>query len=354
MTLLRLPGLIDVHVHLRDPGQTHKEDFFTGTQAALAGGYTTIIDMPNNIKPVFTLKVLREKIKTARKKTVCNIGFYAGSVGDNFDELIKMEPYVFGLKLYLNRTTGNFLFDKSKLLETFYAWKSNKSILLHAEEDVLEMVLEVVKKTGKKTHICHVSNQAQLELIIKAKKNKLPLTAGTSAHYLFLTESEVKKIGTKAMIKPFISKKSDQNFLWQNLKWLDLIESDHAPHTIEEKKLLNFPTGFPGLETTLPLLLTAASEKKISIKRLIEMCYENPRKIFNVKTDNDTYVEVDENEEYIIKNEDLKTKCGWSPFEGYKVKGKVKRVYIRGKKVFEHGKILADRCSGKITKPFLN
>lgn len=351
--MIRLPGLIDVHVHLRDPGQTYKEDFFTGTSAALAGGFTTIFDMPNNKEPITTLERLKNKITEAKKKVVCDIGFYAGSIGENLEELIKMEPYVSGLKLYLNDTTGNYLVKIDELEKIFNAWKSNKPILCHAEEDVLESLLAVVKKTKKRVHICHVSNETQLKIIIKAKKNKLPITAGTTPHHLFLTEDDVKIIGTFAMIKPLIRKKSDRNFLWKNLRYIDLIESDHAPHTIEEKHSKKFPTGFPGLETTLPLLLTAVSEKKLSLERLVELCYENPKKIFNIKTDAKTFIEIYEKEEYLIDNKNLKTKCGWSPFHGWKVKGRVKNVYIRGKKVFENGKILVKPGSGKVIKPEL-
>lgn len=336
--MLRLPSLIDIHVHLRDPGQTYKENFRTGTMAAIAGGFTTVLDMPNNKTPITTLARLKKKIKIAKQKAVCDVGFYAGSVGDNLNELMKMEPYVFGLKLYLNRTTGNYLINAEQLAKIFNAWKSKKPILCHAEENVLKTLFGVVKKTKKKVHICHVSNQAQLELIIEAKKKGLPVTAGTSAHYLFLTKKEVKKIGALAMIKPYISDKSDQDYLWKNLNWIDLIESDHAPHTLEEKLSKNFPTGFPSLETTLPLLLTAISQKKLSVNRLIELCYENPKRIFNIKTDENTFVEIDEKKEYIIDNKKLFTKCGWSPYAGWKVKGKVERVFLRGKKVFEDGK----------------
>ena len=111
--MIKLPGLIDIHVHLRDPGQTEKEDFFTGTTAALAGGFTTILDMPNNKVPIISLERLKEKIDIAKKKAVCDIGFYAGSLGDNLKDLMELEPYVFGLKLYLNKTTGNFLIDEN-------------------------------------------------------------------------------------------------------------------------------------------------------------------------------------------------------------------------------------------------
>jgi carbamoyl-phosphate synthase/aspartate carbamoyltransferase/dihydroorotase len=351
--MIKLPGLIDVHVHLRDPGQTYKEDFFTGTSAALAGGFTTILDMPNNKIPITTFKTLNEKIELARKKTVCDIGFYAGSLGDNLEELMKMEPYVFGLKLYLNKTTGNFIIDEEKLVKIFTFWKSTKPIVIHAEEDVIDLVINVVKKTGQRVHIPHTTNQKQFMKIIKAKKNNLPITCGVNPHHLFLSTNNINKLKTFALMKPELATRSDQDFLWENLKHIDVIESDHAPHTIEEKKSDDPHFGVPNLETTLPLLLTAVSEKKLSINRLIELCFENPKKIFSIKTDENTYVEIDEEEKYTIDNKNLKTKCGWSPFAGWRVKGKVKRVFIRGKKVFENGKILVKPGFGKIIKPGL-
>jgi len=346
--MIRLPGLIDLHVHLRDPGQTEKEDFFTGTSAALAGGFTTVLDMPNNKIPIITLDLLKEKIKEAKKKTVCNIGFYAGTIGNNLEQLSLMEPYIFGLKLYFNQTTGNFIIDKKNLKKIFLSWKSNKPILVHAEEDALTNVLKVAVETRKKLHICHVSNQAQLSLIIKAKEKKIAVTCGVTPHHLFLTEKDIKSLKSFGLMKPFLGLKTDQNFLWKNLKYVDVIESDHAPHTISEKKSDHPPFGVPGLETTLPLLLTAVSEKKLSINRLIELCFENPKKIFDIKTDKNTWVEVDDKEEYIIDNKKLFTKCGWSPFNGWKVKGKIKRVFIRGKKVYEDGKLLVKPSFGKI------
>ncbi|VVA43399.1 Dihydroorotase [Candidatus Roizmanbacteria bacterium] len=348
--MIKLPGLIDIHVHLRDPGQTEKEDFFTGTTAALAGGFTTILDMPNNKVPIISLERLKEKIDIAKKKAVCDIGFYAGSLGDNLKELMEIEPYVFGLKLYLNKTTGNFLIDENKLSKIFSAWKSDKPILVHAETDIIEKVIKQVSKTGKRAHICHVSTIYELKSIIKAKKQLLPITCGVTPHHLFLTRKDADELGSFGLMKPEIEK-NYKEFLWKNLNYVDVIESDHAPHTIEEKNSGKIPFGVPGLETTLPLLLTAISEKKLSINRLIELCFENPRKIFNIKTDKNTYVEIDEKEEYIIDNKKLFTKCGWSPFAGWKVKGRVKKVYIRGKKVFENGKLLVKPGFGEVIEP---
>lgn len=327
--MIKLPGLIDIHVHLRDPGQTYKEDFRSGTKAALAGGFTYILDMPNNKEPITTFSRLREKMKIAKKKALCDIGFYAGSLGDNLGELKKMEPHVFGLKLYLNRTTGNFIIDEERLVKILKAWKSNKPILLHAESDVIGMVIDMAAKFKKRIHICHVSTKAELKSIIAAKRKGYKVTCGVTPHHLFLSRSSADKLGPFGLMKPEIESGFTE-FVWKNLKWVDVIESDHAPHTISEKKSEKPPFGVPGLETTLPLLLTAVSDKKLTMKKLIELCYGNPKKIFKLKTDRSTYVEIDEKEEYIIDDKKLKTKCRWSPFSGWKVKGKVKKVFIRG------------------------
>jgi carbamoyl-phosphate synthase/aspartate carbamoyltransferase/dihydroorotase len=354
MSTITLPGLIDIHVHLRDQGQTYKEDFFTGTSAAVAGGFTTVLDMPNNKTPIITQNLLNEKIKEAKKKIVCDIGFYFGSLGENLKEFEKIQSQVFGLKIYLNQTTGNYIVDGKVFKKICKAWPKRLPILLHAEGDVIEKIIEIGHKTGQKLHICHVSSKKELQTIINTKQKGYQVTCGVTPHHLFLSKADADKLGPFGSMKPPIEK-GYQEFVWKNLAYVDVIESDHAPHTVEEK---NYPPaggkppfGVPGLETTLPLLLTAVSEKRLSIDRLVKLCFDNPRKIFNVKTDKNTFVEIDPKEEYIIDNKNLKTKCGWSPFNGWKVKGKAKRVFIRGKKVYEDGKILVKPGSGKIIKP---
>ncbi len=345
---LILPGLIDPHVHLRDPGQTNKEDFYTGTCAAIAGGFTTILDMPNNKIPITTNKLLNEKIKIAKGKIACDVGFHFGSLGDNINELKKIKQKVTGLKLYLSLTTGGFIIPKEKVEKIFKIWPKNKVILLHAEDNTLDFVISLAKKLHNKIHICHISTTEDLKKIIKAKKRRIKISCGVTPHHLFLTERDVKHLGSFGKMKPPLQNKKDQDFLWKNLKFIDVIESDHAPHTIDEKRGVMPAFGVPGLETTLPLLLTEVSKKKLKISDIIRLCHTNPAKIFNIKTDKKTKVEVDLSEEYIIKNKNLFTKCKWSSFENRKVKGKLLRVFIRGKKVFENGKILSKKGSGKI------
>jgi carbamoyl-phosphate synthase/aspartate carbamoyltransferase/dihydroorotase len=350
--IITLPGLIDPHVHLRDPGQTHKEDFFTGTSAALAGGFVAVIDQPNNLVPMTTKALLEEKKRSAQKKIVCDIGFNFGTLADNFDAFDKIADEVVALKVYLNQSTGKVVVDRRKLLDIYKAWPSDKPIMLHAmlehpEDDVLDYMLDAVRKTKKKTHLGHVSSRRELEYIIKAKNEGLPVTCGVCAHYFFLTSDDVKRLGSKGIMVPSLKSQADQDFLWANLDAIDCFESDHAPHTLEEKRGNPPPFGVPGLETTLPLMLTAEQQGKLKREQLLEKSYHNPAKIFNIPRDETTKIEVSM-EEYEIKNEDLKTKCGWSPFAGRKVVGKVKKVHIRGSLVYEDGKILAEPGSGRI------
>lgn len=356
---LILPGLIDPHVHLREPGQTQKEDFYTGTSAAIAGGFTTVLDMPNNKIPITTLERLNEKIGIAKEKIVCDIGFYFGSLGDNLEEFSargrsssgrkKVEGLVFGLKLYLNETTGNFLIDKENLERIFKAWAkvANKPILLHAEDDAVSNVIELVEKLRNRVHFCHISTSSDLKQIIKAKEKGLPITCGVTPHHLFLNESDVKTLGPFGRMKPPLRSKRDVDFLWKNLRAINVVESDHAPHTLGEKMIeQNAPYGVPGLETTLPLLLTAVHEKRLVIEDILRLCYENPKRIFSLRPQGLTHVDL--NKSYLIDNKYLFTKCGWSPFNGWRVRGKIQKVFIRGKKVFEDGKILAKPGFGKI------
>lgn len=344
---LTLPGLIDPHVHLRDPGQTQKEDFLTGTSAALAGGYTTVLDMPNNLEPITTLERLEEKISIAKTKTVTDLGFHFGSLGDNFEEFPKVIDKVYGLKVYLNVTTGNFIIDKNKLASIYEAWPGTKPILLHAEDDVSDLVLSTLRKFPKPTHICHVSSQAELEFVLRAKQEGLPITCGVTPHHLFLNDSDTKRLGAFGRMKPYLKPQSDVDFIWQNLDGVDIVESDHAPHTREEKNSDTPPFGVPGLETTLPLMLTAMNEGKLSQAKLVSLLHTRPSEIFHIKIDPTNSVEVSM-EEYELTNENLKTKCGWTPFAGRRVTGKVQRVTLHGTVVYEDGKVLSLPGSGNL------
>jgi len=344
--IIKLPGLIDIHVHLRDPGQTYKEDFYTGTTAALAGGITTVFDMPNNLQPIFTYERLIEKMAIAQKKAVCDYGFYFGTDGKNIAEFEKVKDLVVGLKIYLNLTTGNILIEDEQLLDAvFKSWPKDKIIVVHAEGEKVDLAIHLTEKYGNRLHITHLHNRNTLDKVLLAKKRRLSVTYDVTPHHLFLTNKD----GAEGLheIRPRLQPREDVDYLWSHLKDIDCICTDHAPHTIEEKKSSKPPPGFPGLETMLPLLLTAVKNGRLTIDDIIRLTNANPQKLFGFRQDEKSYVEIDLNEKYTINNESLKTKCGWSPFVGWPVYGRVKNVFIRSKKVFENGKVLTNPGFGR-------
>lgn len=342
---IRLPGLVDIHVHLRDPGQTDKEDFTTGTSAALAGGFTTVVDMPNNAQPITTVERQQEKIAIAKQKAVSDIGFHYGSLGDNLETFTEAAKYSIGLKLYLNKTTGGYLLDPKHLKEIYAAWPKEKVVLLHVEEDLIDVAIESMQGLERPVHVCHMPSKEILSKIIAAKRQGLPITCGVCAHHLFLNTDDAKRLGVWGDMLPSLKTRADQEYLWEHLDDIDIFESDHAPHTRADKEA--GAHGVPGLETTLPLLLTAMKQGRITLNQIIEKCHTNPAKIFGLPTDDTTFVDV-EPIEYKIRDEDLHTKCGWSPFTGQTVYGKVSRVTLRGKLVYENGTILTQPGSGKV------
>ncbi len=347
--IITLPGLIDPHVHLRTPGQEYKEDVTTGTAAAIAGGFTTVLDMPNNLTPITTLERLEEKREIANKQALCDIGFYFGTDGTNFEEFEKVKGMVKGLKIFLNPTTGNLMIENEMIVDQIIAaWTAELPILFHAEGEKVDLVINLAKKYNKRMHICHISTRASLEKIIKAKAQDIPITCGVTPHHLFLTEVLREKRGGFARMKPELETQKDVDFLWDCIDAIDVIESDHAPHTIAEKQGNPPPSGVPGLETTLSLLLTAVHEHRLTIDDIKQLCYENPAEIFTIQKDIETKIEIDLDEKWIVENEKLQTKCKWSPYSGWEMQGKVKRVFIRKTKVFEDGKILVEPGFGEI------
>lgn len=359
---ITLPGLIDIHVHFRDPGQTEKEDFHTGTRAALAGGVTTVFDMPNNKEPILTLSRLNAKRKIIEKKAVCDFGLYFGTDGKNIHEFPKVKDLVVGLKVFLNLTTGKLLIEDERLVEKVFAsWPKEKVIVVHAEGEKIDLAIQLCSRYGNKIHITHIATRNDLEKVIIAKRKKLPVTCDVTPHHLFLFNDQKENIfystlgrekieynvSKMIVVKPSIARRRDVEYIWEQLTYVDCIATDHAPHTREEKQSSNPASGVPGLETMLPLLLTAVKQKRLTLADIIRLTNTNPQKIFGIKQDKDAYVEINTEEEYEVKNENLFTKCGWSPFDGWNVYGKVKTVYIRGEKVFTDGKVLASAGFGK-------
>ena len=349
--LIKLPGLIDVHTHLRDPGGTQKEDFETGTKAAVAGGYTQILDMPNNIPPTDNPQRLAEKYRLAKKRIWCDIGFNFAGTKDSIKYFSQIKNKVFGLKIYMNQTTGTLLVKNNKEREAiFKAWDSPLPIMVHAEGETIVVAISLAKKYGKKLHICHVTFD-QLNEINKAKKSGVDISCEVCPHHLFLSKEDVKRLGTLGIMKPPLLNNSDREKLWENLNLIDMISTDHAPHTLEEKYDKSSPKyGVPGLETTLPLLISAYKNQKISLNKIIDMTYTAPKKIFRIPDQVKTFIDVDVSKEFTIESQVLFTKCAWTPFAGMKGAGKVKRVVLRGKTIFDNG-VFVGNPGGKITTP---
>lgn len=337
--IIKLPGLIDPHVHLREPGATQKEDFQTGTKAAIAGGYTLVLDMPNNPIPTISPETLQQKVSLATKKIYADVGFHLGASPKSIQYFREVADRVFGLKVFMNPTTGDLLMQDDATLEAvFSAWPKEKVLMVHAEGDTLQKAISLAKKFGNKLHVCHVSLQKEVELIKQAKKEGLEVTCEVTCHHLFLTDQDVRKLGSYGMMRPPLESKQDQEALWQGIKQgvIDMIGSDHAPHTKGEKEnLQKVVNGVPGLETTLPLLLTAVNQGRLTIEKLTELTYTNPQKVFQTPVQEETYVEVDLEESYTISNDNLQTKCGWTPFVGMKATGRVRKVVLRGQLVFD-------------------
>lgn len=345
MALQRFPGLIDIHVHLRQPGATHKENFETGSKAAVKGGFTSVLDMPNNPGvPTVSLERLEEKI-TLGRKAVCDVGFYYGTDGENVDSFLHVShnSYVFGLKIYCGHTTGDLLVDDEKKMEAiFSAWKSEKPILIHAEGERIAGSLDLARMYHRRLHVCHIATARDLLFVKQAKEKNISVTCGVTPHHLFLTPADVKRLGSLAEVMPAIGNIDDQNSLWEGLKdgTVDVIESDHAPHTLQEKRGYPPAYGVPGLETTLGLLLLAVQKKRLSLETVVKFLYDEPKKLFHIRDQGKTYIELDPKKPFIVGSLGYETKCAWSPFDGWELFGRVETVILRGKPVVHHAKVL--------------
>jgi dihydroorotase-like cyclic amidohydrolase len=341
MTRLDLPGLVDIHVHLREPGGTHKEDFSTGTAAALAGGFVAVLDMPNNTPPVVDQKTLLRKVELAREKARCDFGFYVGASSDNAERPL-VDPRVAGLKMYLDDTYGPLRVNSlPTLMAHFQSWPRNKPIAAHAEGLSTAIAIGLAQLYDRRLHLCHVSRKAEIELVRQAKERGVKLTCEVTPHHLFLTDDDAGRLGRLSLMKPPLGTPDDNQALWHNLDIIDAVASDHAPHTLAEKESDTPPPGVPGLETTLPLLLNAVSEGRLSLEEVVRLLHHGPARVMGLKLPEGAQVEVDPAATWSIRGAQLFTKCGWTPFEGMTVTGHVILVKLRGTVVYQDGKVLA-------------
>jgi dihydroorotase len=359
--LLQLPGLIDPHVHFRTPGFEYKEDWRTAAKAALRGGITTVMDMPNTLPATITHDRLLEKMvlidtQLSEINIPLRYHLYFGADKKNFDQLHLVIQQAIGLKIFMGASTGELLMDDDSSLHAAFALsaKLNLLVAVHAEDEAMiqqrkklyahctdfschsnirlpEVAAAAVAKAislsrlyGTRLYILHVSSELEINLIRQAKMEGLPVYAETCPHYLFLSTNDYGRLQGFAQMNPALRMESEQEHLWQavNDGTIDTIGSDHAPHTIEEKQQPYgcCPSGVPGIETTLPLLYTAYRQGKLSLTKLLELMHGNPQKIFNLKSNHDCIL-IDVENYRIVDNQKLCTKAKWSPYAGMSLIG---------------------------------
>ena len=380
--LLVFPGLIDPHTHLREPGGEHKEDFFSGTCAALAGGVTTVFAMPNTAPAVIDAASLDHTLSLAASKAVCDFGLFLGATNTNAQLKIQ-NPQLreCGLKIYMGSSTGDLLVEHfAEQYEHFTHYPHERVIAVHAEHEPavryfaqhgqrrppicaeLETARAVAMaaQCNRRLHICHLSTRREVEIVAAAKARGVPVTCEYSPHHLFLSTDAFRQGGKRRSLpslyemNPPLRDPQHVAFLWQHLQAADCIATDHAPHTMDEKRSAKPPMGTPGLETMLPLLLTAAHEGRLSLQDIARLCCEGPADIYRIPRkgrmergcDADLTL-VDPNDAWIIGERPLFTRCNWTPFAGWPAHGSVKQVFVRGRLAFANGAIVAERGWGK-------
>ncbi len=379
-----LPGLIDDQVHFREPGLTHKESIETGSRAAVAGGITSFIEMPNTLPQTTNMKELEEKFRIASETSYANYSFMFGGTNDNLSEIEKIDPkQVAALKLFLGSSTGNMLVDNEKVLEQIFK-KSPVLIAVHCEdEDTIKKNLEecvkrygddipielhpkirseeacykssskavaLAKKTGARLHVFHVSTAKELSLFTNKKPLKdKKITAEVCIHHLWFNDSDYAKKGTYIKWNPAVKTKEDQEALLEALNdnRLDVLATDHAPHTKEEKKNVytKAPSGGPLVQHALPALLQMHHQGKITLEKIVEKACHNPAILFDIekrgfiregyKAD---LVLVDLNSPWAVQPDNIYSKCQWSPFEGTTFKSRITHTFVNGKLVYKNFK----------------
>ncbi|TDT67400.1 dihydroorotase [Hypnocyclicus thermotrophus] len=340
-----LPGMIDVHTHMREPGFTQKEDFLTGSKACAKGGITTFIDMPNTNPATIDIESLYLKRELA-KKSIVNYGFhFGGSYNDNSNE-IKKAKNICSTKIFMNVSTGKMLIEDDEILDNIF--KTSKKISVHAEGEMVEKAIKLAIKHDKPLYLCHISTKEELKIIKKYKKEYKNIYCEVTPHHLFLTKKNKTYIN---IMKPELKTDEDVKALWEAIEEgvIDTIGTDHAPHLLKEKEE-KITFGIPGVETSLALLITAYKNNKISLEKIIKMYSENPAKIFDIKCRGrleEGYfadiIIVDIKNKYTLKNENIVSKCGYTSFNGWDVYGKVITTIVNGRKIFENDEFYDNR-----------
>jgi dihydroorotase len=348
--LLILPGMIDAHVHFRDFEQAHKETWQTGSRAAAKGGVTTVLEMPNTDPPTTTLEMVERKRERAGKALV-DFGLYGGLTEENIELIPDLAREVVAFKLYLGETTGGLVVRDPKAIKDIFkaVAATGKVLAVHAQKGSsnseardLAFAIELAAKYDVRLHLAHVTT-AEGVLVIEEAKKDVDLTAETCPHYLFFTKEDLAEQGPLLLVNPPLADEEDRGLLWEALQegLIDILASDHAPHTLEEKRSERPPSGLPGVETTLPLMLDAVNRGKIALAQLIRAFAENPARRFGLKRkgrldlgSDANLVLVDLDRSGQVVREELATKCGWSPYEGLSLRGWPVATFVRGEPVY--------------------
>ncbi|HBL14569.1 MAG TPA: dihydroorotase [Cyanobacteria bacterium UBA11162] len=377
--LTLLPGVIDPQVHFREPGLEHKEDLFTASCACAKGGVTSFLEMPNTRPLTITQAALDDKLQRAAQKCVVNYGFFIGATPENLPDLLQAQPTC-GIKIFMGSMHGALLVDCEELLEPIFA-RGRRLIAVHAEDqarinqrrqefagitdpaihsqiqdnqaalNATQLALKLSKKYQRRLHILHLSTAEEAELLRQDKPNWV--TAEVTPQHLLLNTSAYEKIGTLAQMNPPLRSPHDNEVLWQALVdgVIDFIATDHAPHTLAEKAQTypNSPSGMPGVETSLPLMLTQAMQGRCTIAQVsnwmstaVAQAYGIPKKGAIAPGFDADLVLVDLNNYHPVQREELLTKCGWSPFEGWNLTGWPVITIVGGKIVYEKGQIYTE------------
>ncbi|MFB6319184.1 dihydroorotase [Saccharicrinis sp. FJH54] len=382
--LLLFPGVIDDQVHFRDPGLTYKGDIYTEAKAAVAGGVTSFMEMPNTKPQAVTVDILEEKYNTASEKSLANYSFFMGATNDNLDELKKVDPEkVCGVKIFMGSSTGNMLVDNKETLEKIFS-EIPMLIATHCEDEATiqanikkaketfgddapieqhpvirsaqacylssSFAVELARKNNARLHILHLSTARELELF----DNSIPLrekkiTAEVCVHHLLFDDSDYKSRGAMIKWNPAVKGKDDKAALLQGIlsDKVDVVATDHAPHTLEEKKggALKAMSGGPMVQHSLVAMLEFVKDKKLSYEKVVQKMCHAPAVLFKVKERGfikpgykADLVLVDPNGETTVSKENILYKCGWSPLEGMTFSHAVKTTFVNGRKVFDAGR----------------
>jgi dihydroorotase len=394
--MLVLPGLIDVHVHLRDEGKAYKEDFYSGTAAAASGGMTTVLDMPNNDPVTMSTETLKNRMRIAERRVLVNVGFYS-EFPTHLSEVAAIIAHgAVGFKLFMARQVGGLNIDDDEALHEAFAkvGETDVPVAVHAEDKTLlmlneerlkrakhhdaaaflkahlesvelkavERLLAVSEKTGVRLHFCHITTEEDLAAIVKAKESGRDVTCEVTPQHLFLSNNDFERSGFMLTMMPPLRRQKHIEALWKGVAdgWVDALGSDHAPHALSEKSadsVWDIKVGVPGLETTLPLMLTMVRKNRISLARLVKLLSEKPAEIFNLRDrgglaqgNKADLVVVDYNRKFRIDASKFQSKAKYSPFDGWEVQGRPVKTFVNGALVMDDQEIMAKPGSGEVIR----